>query len=146
MDQATRWAYMGKLQLMLQKQQAKIHEIGRYWDYIPIYEFKFKKYHFNLTDQNAQTQTLHTLYLNTPQDSSLTATSPFEDDMLQLSNDKPDFDSADNSDSDSITEINPRVDCDKINDDICTTYHCTKADGRAQCNGPVHNNRCLHRR
>ena len=123
MDQATRWAFMGKLVLMLQKQQAKIHEIGRDWDYIPIYEFKFKKYHFNLTEQNTQTQTqtLHTPYLNTPQDSSLTATSPFEEDMLQISNDEPDFDSADNSNSDSITEINPRVDCDKIIDDICTT-------------------------
>ena len=83
MDLATRGSYMGKLQLMLQKQQAKINEIGRDWDYIPIYEFKFKKYHFNLTDQNAQTQSLHIPYLNTPQDSSLTATSPFEEDMLQ---------------------------------------------------------------
>ena len=131
---------MGKLQLMLQKQQAKINEIGRNWDYRRIYEFKLKKYNFNLSNQDPQTlhTPLHTPYMATPQ-VSLAATSPLKDDLLQISNDEPEFDSADNSDTEIIKVISQRADCDKLLDDICTTHHCTKAYSSAQCNDPVHN-------
>ena len=98
---------MGKLNVMLDKQQTKINELDplRHWQYLPIFEFNLKKFHFAQNGQNEQAPAL-----NPPQVESLNTASPIDQDMLQISNDEPEFDSGDDSDSESLAAVNGRVD------------------------------------
>ena len=48
LDPPTRWAQMGILKVMLDKQQTKVNDIDslREWQYLPIFEYTLKKFHF----------------------------------------------------------------------------------------------------
>ena len=56
LDHCTRLAYMGKLKCLLDKVQTKVGELNpiRDWQYIPIYDFTLKKFHFSQPDQIEQ--------------------------------------------------------------------------------------------
>ena len=58
MDANTRYAEMGLYAGMLQFSKVKINKTfhGRDWDYVPIWEFRFKKFNFNYTKQVQQPQ------------------------------------------------------------------------------------------
>ena len=127
---------MGKLKFMLDKVQKKVGELNsqRDWQYIPIYQFTFNKFHFS---QPAQIEQINVL--NSPQLDRIEATSPIDQDMLQINNDEPEFDSEDQSDSGSLTLDDSRGDSANVIDDFCTAYHCAKSDNYAQCTDEVHN-------
>lgn len=57
--------------------------------------------------------------------------------MLQISNDEPEFDSGDESDSESLTAVADRVHTINNVEDLCTTYRCTKSENNAQCTGLI---------
>ena len=59
--------------------------------------------------------------------------------MLQISSGEPEFDSGDDSDSESLMAVANRVDSINIIEDFCTTYRCTKSENNAQCTDPIHN-------
>ena len=116
---------------MLDKQQTNVNEIDslRKWQYLPIFEYTLKKFHFS---QNVQLE--QAPVLNPPQLERLNTPSPIDQDMLQISNDEPEFDSGDELDSESLTaEVN------RVDSYFCTTYHCTKSENNAQCTDPIHN-------
>ena len=125
---------------MLDKIQKKVGELDsqRDWQYIPIYQFTFNKFHFS---QPAQIEQINVL--NSPQLDRIEAASPIDHDMFQINNDEPEFDSEDQSDSGSLTLDDSRGDSANVIDDFCTAYHCAKSDNYAQCTDEVHNVKVL---
>ena len=76
---------MGKFSSMLEKQKGKINNAQpeKQWDYTPIHEFKFKRFHFSHVEQNEQlpndpTQQIHN------QEQVQTPNSPFDPDCLVI--------------------------------------------------------------
>ena len=141
-DQNTRLSTIGRLKRVLNKQKEKINiaQPDRQWDYVPILEFRLKKYNFLITENSNVTN--YQVYEHPVSDQNQTATSPYDDqDVLQIDHEQDSFDQYEEESSDEDLTA-AAEDVNSINNqlqDICTTLHCVNANMSAQCNHPVHN-------
>ena len=124
-DPNTRLAAIGKFVSMLKKQKDKINlaQPDRQWDYRPILEFRFKKYHYSHIEQNEQTAPIHE---NPDNEQVQSTTSPYDPDCLVIDTELNSYEkSEDDSDADDITASIAEV--NSLNqqlEDVCTQQHC----------------------
>ena len=145
MNANTRFAAMGLYAGMLQTSKVKINRAcpGRNWDYVPIWEFKFRRYHFNTAEQVQQPPVVQPpVVQNVPIQSPILVQeedSP-DDDCLLIEPEQNSFDESDyESDSSDLREATEGVhSLNEIIRDVCTNLHCINLNMSAQCSDPVH--------
>ena len=136
LNSKSRYTQLGRLKALLNevKRKVELREPLKRWHYLPIFEYKFKKFGiFQPETDQPETETVTA-------DDGLESTSPSHSDTLIINNDEDDQSDQDSDQEEDPGPPNENVDYDnnQIVDDICTTFSCVRKDITRDCDDPVH--------
>ena len=132
-----RYAQLGKIEALLKEVKRKVEADDplKSWDYLPIFEFKFKKFGIFQTDQG-QTETERA----TATEGNLQPSSPAPSDTLVIDNEDNAHQYSDSEQEEDLDLQYMQTDYEnnQIVGDICTMYICKRRHATEMCHNPVH--------